>query len=516
MALSLMQDRTFQEAVATQRFRRRVKRLRQDFVILAGYGRTGRLVARELDEAGCRVVVIDVNDRRIERLAADALYADAPGLAADAGLPGVLGTAGLDSPRCTGVLALTDNDDTNLAIVMASTLLRPSVPVIARCHARLVEERMREFGASSVINPGDRYGGYLVLSLQRPSVYRLVTWLMAGAGTPLPRERHIDCQGTWVVAAEGEFGEEITNDLGRAGLHVERVDPRADHPDVSHAVGFVAGTELDTLNLALAEHARHDNPDVFVSVLQRSDAHRSLVEALAIDAVHTPTALVATEALARVVTPVFWGFVEHAIAQDEEWAAQVLARIVDVCGRVGPSRAVVTMGRRGAPAVERWLQHSPLTLGELMRHPDDRERTVSVVPLVLMRDGESMYVPGGDLELEPGDRILFLGTPTGLATLRQTLDYESVVEYVATGRRVPDGWVWRRLTGVRALGEQPEVRRQIASGEGRRASYLEDDDELGEGLSPTEVDDEDVDSDEADDDAPLEIRPHTARDDDDD
>ena len=31
--------------------------------------------------------------------------------------------------------------------------------------------------------------------------------------------------------------------------------------------------------------------------------------------------------------------------------------------------------------------------------------------------------------------------------------YKRQVEYVVTGRRVPDGYVWRRLVGARARGE---------------------------------------------------------------
>ena len=65
--------------------------------------------------------------------------------AADAGDPAVLGLVGLGHRHCEGVLALTDDDDDNLAIVMTVTLLRPDLPVIARCHDRVVAERMRVF-----------------------------------------------------------------------------------------------------------------------------------------------------------------------------------------------------------------------------------------------------------------------------------------------------------------------------------------------------------------------------------
>ncbi|NCD17622.1 MAG: potassium transporter TrkA, partial [Actinobacteria bacterium] len=39
---SMMQDTSFQDALAVARFRRKVNRIREPFVVVAGYGRAGR------------------------------------------------------------------------------------------------------------------------------------------------------------------------------------------------------------------------------------------------------------------------------------------------------------------------------------------------------------------------------------------------------------------------------------------------------------------------------------------
>jgi len=46
--------------------------------------------------------------------------------------PHHLAVAGLDQPYCSGVLALTSDDEVNLAVTMAAALIRPELPVIAR------------------------------------------------------------------------------------------------------------------------------------------------------------------------------------------------------------------------------------------------------------------------------------------------------------------------------------------------------------------------------------------------
>ncbi|WP_312722256.1 NAD-binding protein [Mobilicoccus sp.] len=458
--INLVQDETVREAFTTHRFGRRVRRLQEDFVIVAGYGKAGRQVVLELDAHGHRVVVVDRADSAIDRLATESLYADVPGLSADGSLPGVLGLAGLGKSRCQAVLALTDDDDTNLAIVIAVSLLRPDVPVIARAHTRSTAAHMRELEAGAVVHPSDRFGEYLLLAMERPDTYRLVATLMSEQGVTTPDRAPMVTDGRWIIVGDDAFVTEVADDLRRTGLEVDVVEASSEHLDVGDAVGLIAGADSDTVNLALAERARRDDADLFVAVRQASHAHRALVEALQIDAVYSPTDLVANEALVRVVTPVTWSFVEHALAQDDVWSTRLLARIGEHCGEEPPERRLVRLDRRGAPAIDRWLQHSRLTVGDLARQPDDRDAPLRLTTLLIVRDGHTIYAPEDEVELRRHDQLLLAGTHRALDELVQVLDYDSVVEYVATGRRVPDGWVWRRLTGVQGASDVYARRRR--------------------------------------------------------
>lgn len=443
---ALLQDQGFREAVLTQRLRRKVRRLGEPFLIVAGYGQAGRLVCRALDDARRRFVVVDHGRSNIESLQAHQLSVEAPALEADASSPAVLGLAGLGHRHCEGVLALTDDDDDNLAIVMTATLLRPDLPVIARCQDRVVADRMRAFNPTAVINPSDRYGNYLTLALQRPVTYQLLSWLMSPIGTPLAPAREGLAAGRWVVCADGQFGAEVAQDLRAAGLEVTTADPRAGDPDVSTSVGLVVGTDSDATNLALAERARLRSPGLFLSVRQQTHVNAALVQALDIDSVHVSTELVARETLARVVTPVYWAFLEHALEQDDEWSGALLDRLVERCGTRTPERGLVRLTVEEAPAVVRWLRDHDLTLGDLLRHPDDGSRPLPLVALVLTRGERTIFTPSPDEPVRPGDQLLVVDRGEGRAALSRTLFYDAAVEYVATGREVPSTWLWRRLS----------------------------------------------------------------------
>lgn len=447
--LALFQDEGFRDAIAAQRFRRRVRRIDSPFHIVAGFGQAGRQVALGLDALGRRVVVADRDGHRIEALATEPVVNEIPGVEADTRNPAVLGLAGLGHRHCAGVLALTDSDDVNLAVVQAVNLLRPEIPVIARCSDRMVQRRMEDFGAGAVINPLDRFGTYLVLGLLRPATYQLVSWLMSPPRTALPERGAGVPTGLWVVSAEGRFRDEVARDLNAAGFEVTFADPQEIEPDATGAVGFVAGTSSDSTNLALAAAVRRAAPDVRLCVRQGHSIAAPLLSAFAPEIVFVPTDLVARECLARIVTPLTWSFIEHALSQDDAWGEALLVELVDRCGSGTPEMSRLEITPASAPAVARWLGHDELTVGDLLRNPDGGTESVSAFVLSLRRGETVMFVPDAEAALQLGDELLVASRPRSRGPLRDVLFHDDAVEYVATGRRVPSTWVWRRLARSR-------------------------------------------------------------------
>ena len=447
---ALIQGSAFQAAVAAQQFRRQVRRLVEPFIIVAGYGDAGRIVGNELDEQYRRFVVIDKRQDRVQSVTSGQLSYDVPALEADCATPAVLGMAGLGHQECEGVLALTNDDDTNLAVVMAASLLRPDLPVLGRCAERRTRTRMERFAPASAINADDRFGDYLALSIHRPVSHQLLVWLMDNDQEQLAPARSDLAARRWVVCAEGEFGEAVVTDLAGVGISVDLVDPAGDEPDLSGAVGFVVGTGNDTVNIAIAEHARLTNPDVYLVVRQQTNARKTLIESLQIDSVFIATELVAREVLARILTPTFWSFIVHALTRDDQWATQVRDHLLERCGRRTPQRDVITLSAEHAPAATNWLRRgNTLTVRDLMRQPDDREASLPVAALVLIRDGEHQFMPSEDTPLAVDDQVLLLGKPGGLSQVREICHYPATVEYLATGREVPLTWVWSRLAALR-------------------------------------------------------------------
>ncbi len=462
--LALVQERSFRQALALQHFTRKVRRLAEPFLLIAGYGQTGELLARSLDALGRRFVVIDNDAGRIDDLYLDAYHADVPGLVGDAGDPGLLAVAGLGHPCCEGVLAITDDDEANLAVTQAAALLRPDLPVITRTVSPTMADRMCVFGNPTVVNPFDRFGDHLRLALRAPASYQLLTWLESGPGAPLPKRGNPPSRGHWIVCGYGRFGREVTHDLRAEGHDVTIVEPdeSADDPDAivgrgyephvlaeagaARAAGFVAGTDNDTTNLSLVAAAHRANPTMFIAARQNKPASAPLFAAVDLDALLVPAEVVAQEVYAQLSTPLLWRFVREMPAKGDAWADSVIGKLTNLCGKHLQSLWKVRLTASEAPALRAVFAQERLRLGDLLRSPDDRDEKLHAVVLLVARGDDARLVPPDDFVLEPEDELLLVGAPAARRLLDSTLLIDATRELVLHGRHVPSSWIWRLVT----------------------------------------------------------------------
>ena len=444
----LLQDQAFHVARDAQAVRKTISHMNQPFIIIVGYGYIGRTIARVLDRLGRRVVVLDKQPQAIERLSTDLLANEIPGVCGDASSPSMLGLAGLGNPDCEAILALTGNEEVNLQIVMTCSLLRPHLPVIARASTRHTAEAMADFSPMAIINPYDDYGNFLTLALKRPYTYRLIQWLISDEGTPLPPIRSHQAVKKWLVVADGPFGDEISLDLTAEGYEVRICGPdeELDYTDIG---AVIAGAESDTANLALAAHLRHTHPQIFLVVRQHSHTHLPLLDAFCPDSIFFPPLLVAQRAIANLITPRLWSFITELMDADDAFSQELTDRIVTRIGEGAPIPLRMWINLSQAPTVVRWLKHRPITLGALFRSSQNCDQYIAAMPLLLLRNDESIALPDDDMELQIGDEIVMIGTSDAFDEQSECLYDDSTLFYVATGRDIPTSRAWRRLTRQR-------------------------------------------------------------------
>ncbi|MFT4277994.1 MAG: potassium channel family protein [Rhodopseudomonas sp.] len=210
--LSLVQEKAFQQALVDRRFRRAVEKLDQPFYLVCGLGDTGMTVVHALRQLGSRLIAIDKDERSVQQLEIEGLNGKAPALVADARSPETLTAAGLMKPECSGVLTLCNDDEVNLAVAIAASILRPGLPVIGRADTQATAASMSSLGTHRVINPFREFADHLTLAMRAPDVYRLIAWLTSAPGAylfPSAPARMPAAPGHWIVCGYGRFGREV-------------------------------------------------------------------------------------------------------------------------------------------------------------------------------------------------------------------------------------------------------------------------------------------------------------------
>ncbi len=93
------------------------------------------------------------------------------------------------------------------------------------------------------------------------------------------------------------------------------------------------------------------------------------------------------------------------------------------------------------------MQGEHLTLDTLLRSPTDRSSALDCEALYLDRDDDDhLLMPAGSTVLRPGDELLLAGTRRARNDLALNLANEHTLEYLVTGKELPGGWIWERLS----------------------------------------------------------------------
>ncbi len=460
--IALSQDGAFRAALVAARFRRAVRALREPFYLICGFGETGLLVGRALDALNQRFCVIEVAESRVQELEMMDLQQDPPGIAADARLPQILLDAGLAKPECRGVLALTNDDEANLAVAISVRLLNPRVPILARAMSRDTAANMASFHTDRIINPFAEFGRYLALAIASPGSYRLLSWLTGLPGTTLKPETSPP-RGHWLVCGYGRFGREVVQAFRGQGLDVTVIEPHALAIDglrsvrgkgteapslleagIKGAAGIVAGTDNDINNLSIAVTARELNPGIFTIMRQNFLANRALFEAFDADIVVVSGEIIANECLALINTPLLERFLAEVHSRDDAWADAAIATLQAAIGENAPEIWSVSIDTRDASALHRLLtvEGGTALLGDLLRDPAAREATLPCLPLYLLRGQEAYVLPEAVTKLEPGDQVLCAGHPAARRDQMLALRNINLRDYVVSGKVVPGGWIW--------------------------------------------------------------------------
>ncbi|QDU78834.1 Voltage-gated potassium channel Kch [Polystyrenella longa] len=137
-------------------------------VIVCGFGRVGRILARELTESGQEFVVIDTDQERLQEAENNGLFV----IIGDATEEKILDAAGVKKARV--VASVLPNDAANVFITLTVRELNPDVEIIARGESPSTEKKLLRSGATKVVLPAAIGATRIARLITHPSAEELL------------------------------------------------------------------------------------------------------------------------------------------------------------------------------------------------------------------------------------------------------------------------------------------------------------------------------------------------------
>jgi len=198
-----------------RRMKEKIAKLK-DHIIVCGFGRVGKEVARVFQEEGIDFVVVDNSKDSIAEAAANGyLYVEG-----NASSDEVLKEAGI--LRARGLVAAAGSDADNVFVTLSARGLRPDIFITARANAQESEFKLRRAGANRTIYPHVLGGRRLAMLALRPLVVDFVDTALESRGKELVLENIGVGPGSPVVGKTCKEGQRCGN--GAVILAVRKKD----------------------------------------------------------------------------------------------------------------------------------------------------------------------------------------------------------------------------------------------------------------------------------------------------
>jgi len=171
----LILEGEIQQLFGKRRMERVINNLYKHYIV-CGYGRVGRVVCRELDEAEVPFVVLDADEEMVERIEADGFLAWRGDATEEAAMKAV------HIETAKGVILALPHEADNVYVTLLVKDLHPDLFVLARAITDNGDRRLKAAGADRVVSPNIIGGQRMAHSVLRPKIVEFIDVVSGSTG----------------------------------------------------------------------------------------------------------------------------------------------------------------------------------------------------------------------------------------------------------------------------------------------------------------------------------------------
>ena len=451
--VALIQDKRLARELAISRFRKKIVSIDEPFIIVLGYNNITRDIIRRLSKMDMRVVVVDKNEEKIEELELENFIPEVPALAADASNPDVLKMAGIHKKKCEAVVSLFEDDSKNTKMALLCRLLNKHIKLVIKSTTESQSEHLNNLGINYVEDPFKFISKRFYLALTSPNLWILEMWIF---GHILKmKEREKIPHGLYVLCGYGRMGQAIGDALEKAGIPYNYIDIKSstykkrkksaifgDAEDyeklidagIEEAVGVIAATKDDLINLTIISTARKLNKNIYTIARENTLDDLGIFKTARVNRIYILERILADFSYTYIAEPLTYRFVRILHTQSEEWGERLVAKMQKVIGD-NPIHYEITIDKEHAYALSKECRDKSIELRVLKRSREDWKKELKIIFLLAKeKDGTIHMLPEENMQIKEGLSLLVASDEDSREDLEYIINNYYELYYVMTGQ----------------------------------------------------------------------------------
>ncbi len=427
--IALIQDKKLARELAIARFRSKVRKLTEPFIIVLGYNNVTKEIIKRLSDEGIRTVVVDKDEMKIEEIELENFIPEVPAISADTTRPQTLKLAGIHQKNCKAVVVLFEDDIKNAKIALMCKLLNKKIDIIVKSTTKENTEHLRNIGIRHIEDPFKIISDRFYFAISAPYIWLLEMWIF---GHILRiRKREFLPKGKYIICGAGRMGKALAHALERAKIEYVFIDIKSsdykkrkqsaiygDAEDIKillkagikEASCIIAATKDDMINLTILSTAKKLNPAIYTIARENSLEDISVFKSARIDKIYILEQILAKYTYNFIAKPMANRFIRLIHQKDNWWAMNVVGKLSAQIGK-NPDVFEITLNEENAYALCNELKNgTPITLDILRRSRKDYRKKNRIIFLMYHYEDEykrtTSLMPSDSLSVEYGASLL--------------------------------------------------------------------------------------------------------------
>lgn len=456
--VSLLQDKLFISEIAIARFRRSVKNIKEDFVIVLGYNETTSEIIKRMLAAKMRVVVIEKDQAKADYLMLEGFVPHVPVLVKDAHNPLSLEYAGITSKHCKSIISLSRINVLNLRMTLSSKLLNPNIRVVVKASTKEESDNLIDAGADVVDNPFMIISYQLEMALKAPSLFKLENWLYKTAN--LESKTFSIPNSDIIICGYGRLGSTLCDMFARNNIYPTVIETKLSRvelaihngvKDIVHgnaddhlylekvnvidAKLIIIATDNDTTNLSILSTIKKLKSKALIVARENEITDFSIFSHAKIDHLYIPAQILIHKTTNALSNPLSDKFIKIITKKDELWGHQLLSSLIKTIG-IDPITFELQITSKESYQIYNYLKNpnNTIHLGVLKLSRRDRNQENNLIPFYIKREDEEIILPSDLIEIKIGDKILFACDENAKEDLEYIANNAFEFDYIVTGK----------------------------------------------------------------------------------